>query len=254
MLGADTARLTGLKVGDVFQSSHGFIAKGKAHNHPYRVVGILAPVHGPYDKAILVPLEDIWEAHAGHGDASFHTGQKGDVTAILIRPKGYGEAMQLLSAWQRKKGSPSQLLFPAQSLIALYGMVGQSRQFWMMISLGLLGAAVLVTLLALYWDGTSRMEEWALLRALGASLRKTQGLLLLEQFLLLLVGSTLGWLLGYGGSLLAAAGISQQAAMEMSRTPLWQGFLAPLLLLGAGTLGGVFPLWLLRKKDIAPYL
>lgn len=254
VLGADTARLTGLKVGDVFQSSHGFIAKGKAHNHPYRVVGILAPVHGPYDKAILVPLEDIWEAHAGHGDASFHTGQKGDVTAILIRPKGYGEAMQLLSAWQRKKGSPSQLLFPAQSLIALYGMVGQSRQFWMMISLGLLGAAVLVTLLALYWDGTSRMEEWALLRALGASLRKTQGLLLLEQFLLLLVGSTLGWLLGYGGSLLAAAGISQQAAMEMSRTPLWQGFLAPLLLLGAGTLGGVFPLWLLRKKDIAPYL
>lgn len=192
VLGADTARLTGLKVGDVFQSSHGFIAKGKAHNHPYRVVGILAPVHGPYDKAILVPLEDIWEAHAGYGDAAFHTGQKGDVTAILIRPKGYGEAMQLLSAWQRKKGSPSQLLFPAQSLIALYGMVGQSRQFWMMISLGLLGAAVLVTLLALYWDGTSRMEEWALLRALGASLRKTQGLLLLEQFLLLLVGSTLG--------------------------------------------------------------
>lgn len=254
VLGADTARLTGLKVGDVFQSSHGFIAKGKAHNHPYRVVGILAPVHGPYDKAILVPLEDIWEAHAGYGDAAFHTGQKGDVTAILIRPKGYGEAMQLLSAWQRKKGSPSQLLFPAQSLIALYGMVGQSRQFWMMISLGLLGAAVLVTLLALYWDGTSRMEEWALLRALGASLRKTQGLLLLEQFLLLLVGSTLGWLLGYGGSLLAAAGISQQAAVEMSRTPLWQGFLAPLLLLGAGTLGGVFPLWLLRKKDIAPYL
>lgn len=254
VLGADTARLTGLKVGDVFQSSHGFIAKGKAHNHPYRVVGILAPVHGPYDKAILVPLEDIWEAHAGHGAAALHTGEKGDVTAILVRPKGYGEAMQLLSAWQRKKNSPSQLLFPAQSLIALYGMVGQSRQLWTMISLGLLGAATLVTLLVLYWDGTSRLEEWALLRALGASLRKTQGLLLLEQFLLLLVGSTLGWLLGYGGSLLAAAGISQQAAVEMSRTPLWQGFLAPLLLVGAGTLGGVIPLWLLRKKDIAPYL
>ena len=36
--------------------------------------------------------------------------------------------------------------------------------------------------------------------------------------------------------------------------PLWQGFLAPLLLVGDGTLGGVIPLWLLRKKDIAPYL
>lgn len=253
VLGAETARLTGLQVGDVFQSSHGFIAKGKAHPHPYRVVGILAPVQGPYDKAIPVPLEDIWEAHAGHGSALV-PGQKGEVTAILVRPKGYGQAMQLLAAWQRKKGGSSQLLFPAQSLIALYGMVGQSRQFWITLSLGLLGAATLVTLLALYWDGTSRMEEWALLQALGASHRKTQSLLLLEQFLLLLLGSTLGWVLGWGGSLLAAEGIGQQAAVQMSRVPLWQGFLAPVLLLAAGTLGGLVPLWLLRKKDIAPYL
>lgn len=105
-------------------------------------------------------------------------------------------------------------------------MVGQSRKFWITLSLGLLGAATLVTLLALYWDGTSRMEEWALLRALGASRRKTQALLLLEQFLLLLLGSTLGWCLGWGGSLLAAEGIGQQAAVQMSRVPLWQGFLA----------------------------
>ena len=253
VLGAETARLTGLQVGVVFQSSHGFIGKGKAHHHPYRVVGILAPVQGPYDKAILVPLEDIWEAHAGHGSALV-PGQKGEVTAILVRPKGYGQAMALLAAWQRKKGGLSQLLFPAQSLIALYGMVGQSRKFWITLSLGLLGAATLVTLLALYWDGTSRMKEWALLRALGASRRKTQALLLLEQFLLLLLGSTLGWCLGWGGSLLAAEGIGQQAAVQMSRVPLWQGFLAPALLLGAGTLGGLVPLWLLRKKDIAPYL
>lgn len=252
VLGAETARLTGLQVGDVFQSSHGFIGKGKAHHHPYRVVGILAPVQGPYDKVILVPLKDIWEAHAGHG-AALVPGQKGEVTAILVRPKGYGQAMALLAAWQRKKGGLSQLLFPAQSLIALYGMVGQSRKFWITLSLGLLGAATLVTLLALYWDGTSRMKEWALLRALGASRRKTQALLL-EQFLLLLLGSTLGWCLGWGGSLLAAEGIGQQAAVQMSRVPLWQGFLAPALLLGAGTLGGLVPLWLLRKKDIAPYL
>lgn len=253
VLGAETARLTGLQVGDVFQSSHGFIGKGKAHHHPYRVVGILAPVQGPYDKVILVPLKDIWEAHAGHG-AALVPGQKGEVTAILVRPKGYGQAMALLAAWQRKKGGLSQLLFPAQSLIALYGMVGQSRKFWITLSLGLLGAATLVTLLALYWDGTSRMKEWALLRALGASRRKTQALLLLEQFLLLLLGSTLGWCLGWGGSLLAAEGIGQQAAVQMSRVPLWQGFLASALLLGAGTLGGLVPLWLLRKKDIAPYL
>lgn len=253
VLGAETARLTGLRVGDVFRSSHGFIDKGEAHNHPYRVVGILAPVRGPYDRAILVPLEDIWAAHQEHG-AFLHSRGKGDVTAILVRPTGYGEAMQLLAAWQRKKDTPSQLLFPAQNLISLYGMVGQSRQFWLFLSGGLLTAAALVTLLALYWDGSSRLEEWALLRALGASLRRTQELLLIEQFLLLLMGGLLGWGLGWGGSLLASAGIGQQAAVQMSLTPLWQGFLAPLLLVVIGTLGGLVPLWLLRKKDIAPYL
>lgn len=253
VLGADTARLTGLKLGDTFQSNHGFIAKGKAHNHPYKVVGILEPVHGPYDKAILVPLRDIWEAHQGHGE-TLQPGQKGDVTAILVRPTGYGQAMQLLAAWQRKKGGPSQLIFPAQSLIALYGMVGQSRQFWMLITGGLLAAATLVTLLALYWDGTSRMEEWALLRALGADLSRIQEILLVEQFLLLAMGSGLGWLLGWGGSVLAAAGIGQHAAVEISRLPLWQGVLVPVILTAAGTAGGVIPLWLLRRKDIAPYL
>ncbi|MGM9517946.1 MAG: FtsX-like permease family protein [Acidaminococcus sp.] len=255
VIGADTARLTGLKVGDTFKSNHGFIARGgHTHNHPFKVVGILEPVHGPYDKSILVPIEDIWEAHQGHGAAALQPGQKGDVTAILVRPTGYGQAMQLLAAWQRKNSGPSQLIFPAQSLIALYGMVGQSRQFWVLISGGLLAAATLVTLLALYWDGTSRMDEWALLRALGADLPRIQELLLVEQFLLLFIGSGLGWLLGWGGSVLAATGISQQSAVEMSRLPLWQGFLAPGLLIVAGTVGGVIPLWLLRKKDIAPYL
>lgn len=254
VIGADTARLTGLKVGDTFKSNHGFIEKGKAHNHLFKVVGILEPVHGPYDKAILVPIESIWEAHQGHGAAALLPGQKGDVTAILVRPTGYGQAMQLLAAWQRKNSGPSQLIFPAQSLIALYGMVGQSRQFWILISGGLLAAATLVTLLALYWDGTSRMEEWALLRALGADLPKIQEILLVEQFLLLVIGSGLGWLLGWGGSVLAATGIGQQSAVEMSRLPLWQGFLAPALLIVSGTVGGVIPLGLLRKKDISPYL
>ena len=64
-----------------------FIGKGKAHHHPYRVVGILAPVQGPYDKVILVPLKDIWEAHAGHG-AALVPGQKGEVTASWSGPRG----------------------------------------------------------------------------------------------------------------------------------------------------------------------
>lgn len=48
VIGSETARLTGLKVGDTFRSVHGSSPKGRAHNHPFRVTGILRPVGGPY--------------------------------------------------------------------------------------------------------------------------------------------------------------------------------------------------------------
>ena len=259
VLGAETAKLTGLKIGDTFQSSHGFVAKGHKHTHPYKVVGILKSVGGPYDSSILIPIEDVWEAHSpkAKGRAEAHDRElsgRGDVTAILVHPVGYGQAMQLLSQWQRRKQSPTQLIFPAQSLISLYAMAGQSKSFWLILSGGLVAAAVLMTLLALYWDGTSRMEEWAILQALGAAPGAVRRLLLLEQFLLLVTGSVLGWLTGWGGSVLAFWGLHEQTAVQMTLTPLWQGTVAPLLLVVLGTAGGALPLWLLRKKDIAPYL
>lgn len=38
VIGSETARLTGLKVGDTFKSVHGTSAKGHAHEHPFKVV------------------------------------------------------------------------------------------------------------------------------------------------------------------------------------------------------------------------
>ena len=266
VIGFETAKLTGLKIGDTFQSNHGFVEKGHKHNHPYKVVGILQRVDGPYDSSILIPIEDVWEAHSqkakgkaelpdDHKHEPDHKlAAKGDVTAILVHPVGYGQAMQLLSQWQRRKQSPTQLIFPAQSLISLYAMAGQSKSFWVILSGGLVAAAVLMTLLALYWDGTSRMEEWAILQALGAEPAGVRKLLLLEQFLLLLTGSVLGWAAGWGGSVLAFWGLHQQTAVHLSLVPMWQGAVAPVLLVTIGTLGGALPLWLLRRKDIAPYL
>ena len=60
VLGAEAARLSGLKLGDSFASVHGLVANAnsKAHEEKYKVVGILKPVHGPYDQGILCP----WKA------------------------------------------------------------------------------------------------------------------------------------------------------------------------------------------------
>lgn len=159
VIGSETARLTGLRIGDTFHSVHGASAKGRAHNHTLKVVGILAPVKGPYDTAILTDIRDVWEAHGTAAEA-----QK-EVTALLVVPKGYKEAMQLLSLYQRQKDV--QMLFPSQTIISLYAMVGQTKDFWGVLTACLLAVSILITLLAMYWSTLGRLSELALLRALG---------------------------------------------------------------------------------------
>lgn len=256
VIGSETARRTGLTVGSTFRGIHGLTnGTGEEHGGTYRVTGILAPVGGPYDTAILVSIEDIWRAHR-HETAAAESaeGVKGDVTAVLVHPTGYREAMQLLQEAQRARSSDSQLIFPAQTLIALYSMAGQSREFWELLTGGLIGAAVLITLLAMYWNGLSRLSEFALLRALGAGDSAVLRLLAAEQALLLLTGAAAGWLIGWGGSVLAAGAIEGRAAVVMTTAPEAVSLLPPLAVLVLGMAAGLIPAWLIRKKDVSSLL
>lgn len=278
VIGSETARRAGLAVGSTFKGIHGLTrGAGDEHGGTYRVTGILAPVGGPYDTAVLVDIADVWRAHRHETGGAVRRGGivrrsrpqtapaapapeaavsegKGDVTAILVHPTGYKEAMQLLQAAQRAKGTDTQLIFPAQTLISLYSMAGQSKEFWQLLTGGLIGAAVLITLLAMYWNGLSRLSEFALLRALGAKNSVVIRLLAAEECLLLLAGAGAGWLIGWGGSVLAARAVSAHAAIVMTTAPEWQTLLPPLAILLLGMLSGLIPAWLVRKKDISSSL
>lgn len=246
VIGSETARLTGLQVGDTFRSVHGTSPKGHAHDHPFRVTGILAPVGGPYDTAIFIDMKDVWEAH---GEVSE---DKREVTALLVVPKGYKEAMQLLASYQKNRDV--QMVFPSQSIISLYAMVGQTRHFWEIFVTALLAMSLLITLLVMYWSGLSRIGELALLEALGAGKSKIRLFLLAEEGMLLLAGSIAGWLAGYGASLLTARMVSDTAAITMVTTPDWRGFLIIPAVTIIGTAAGLLPALLLGRKDVSPYL
>ena len=246
VIGSETARLTGLSVGDTFRSIHGNVSKGKEHQHPYRVAGILKEVKGPYDTAILADIHDIWEAHGKEAEA------KEEVTALLVVPKGYKEAMLLLSSYQKEKNV--QMVFPSQSIISLYAMVGQTKDFWKVLVVFLLAVSLLTTLLSMYWSTLGRLSEIALLRAMGAGNKDIARFLLSEESLLLLAGSLAGWLLGYLASLGAASLIASHGAIVMDMAPDVRGlFVIPVLLI-AGTAAAILPAWLIAKKDVAAYL
>lgn len=278
VIGAETAKKAGLAIGDTFKSMHGLSdIGGHEHQEVFTVTGILAPVGGPYDTAILVNIGDVWEEHrhkegeprrggivrrgiknAPEADASAEEMRresgKGDVTAVLVHPKGYKEAMQLLSAAQRDKNSQTQLIFPSQTLISLYSMAGQSKEFWQYLTGGMIGAAILITLLAMYWNGLSRLSEFALLRALGAGSAIVMKLLAAEEAILLAAGAFLGWLIGWGGSVLAGASIAGKAAIVLPTAPELLSFLPPAVIFVLGLAAGLIPSWLVRKKDVSRYL
>lgn len=246
VIGSETARLTGLKVGDTFKSVHGTSAKGHAHEHPLKVVGILSPVGGPYDTAIFIDMKDVWEEHGEKEEA------KREVTALLVVPKGYKEAMELLASYQKNK--EVQMVFPSQSIISLYAMVGQTKGFWQALVISLLAMSLIITLLVMYWCGLSRLPELALLEALGAGKGKIRSLLLLEEGMLLFLGSLAGWCAAYGGSLLTARTIANTAAITMVTAPDWRGLLIIPVITVCGMVAGLIPAALLGRKDVSQYL
>ena len=248
VIGSETARLTGLTIGDTFHSIHGMSEKGHTHSHahPCKVVGILKPLKGPYDTAILTDIHDVWEAHGQAAEA------KQEVTALLVVPKGYKEAMQLLGTYQKNK--EVQLVFPSQSIISLYAMVGQTKDFWKLLTGFLITLSLLVTLLVMYWSTLGRFSEIAILEALGAGKRQIAQFLLTEEILLLLSSTTGGWLLGYGTSLLAAKLIASHAAIVMETSPYPLGLLLIPTITLMGALASLLPIWLLQKKNVAEYL
>ena len=73
VLGAEVARATGLRPGDVLTGSHGMSGMGDRHaESPYRVVGILSSTGAVVDRLILTGLESVWDIHGGahdHGEA-----------------------------------------------------------------------------------------------------------------------------------------------------------------------------------------
>lgn len=207
------------------------------------MVGILAPVKGPYDTAILTDIRDVWETHGTAAEA-----QK-EVTALLVVPKGYKEAMQLLSLYQRQKDV--QMLFPSQTIISLYAMVGQTKDFWGVLTACLLAVSILITLLAMYWSTLGRLSELALLRALGVGKGDIRRLLLSEAAILLLAGSFTGWLLGYGGGVLTVKLIASHAAVVMETAPDTRGLLIIPFMTVVGTLAALIPAWLIQRKDVA---
>lgn len=216
VIGADVKLALGQKITPTHGASHEKDAAGDGHNHEgvaYEVVGRLPRTGSPWDRAILVPIEAVWEAHAlpsGHaaGDEKIGSPWDGEnvagVPAILVKAASVADAYRLRAKY---RGDGVMAVFPGEVLVDLYATMGDVRAMMSGLALAaqcLVLVSILIGVLAVL---SARRRQIAVLRALGAPRGFVFAVIWLQIAGLVAAGAVLGLGLGVG----AAYGLSQLA-------------------------------------------
>jgi putative ABC transport system permease protein len=230
VLGSKAAKSLGLKIGDAFRGQHG-VHEGlpsDVHEDVYIVVGILAPSNTPYDTAVYVTLETVWDVHAEEADAEHFAASTGSippdladpatsttdqVTAVLVKPVGFIEANQL---WQDYYVSTdAQAVFPGKELGDLFDLLRQGEQVLIIVGYLVLLIACLTIFLSIYSATLSREQSIAVMRGLGGSRMTVFRVVIFETVLITFFGAALGRVLGYGLAYSIASVVEREAAIPI---------------------------------------
>ncbi|KAE9527941.1 FtsX-like permease family protein [Testudinibacter aquarius] len=224
---------SGLAIGDSFSPMHGQLGEANHHAHDeisYTVVGILPEGGSIWDKAILVPITSVWDVHQHHDH--LHDGPPGyvdehdhdhqheiaelGVSAIVVKPKSFAAAYQLRSQY---KTDTTQAVFPAEVLVRVYGVLGDSKEvlLWVSIVTQVLVATALLMIIVLYLQ--NRQKQVAAWRIFGAPRAKIFLLIWFALIVMIALAMLLGVAIGY----IAAQLISQHLSLQ-------SGFVLPVRL------------------------
>ncbi|MCD7059844.1 FtsX-like permease family protein [Pelagibacterium xiamenense] len=202
VIGANVA----LALGDRFSPAHGVAgaADDSAHAHfEYEVVGRMQPTGSPWDKAILVPVEAVWEVHglpnghapddAGRIGPPFLAEQFPGTPAVLVRAEELWANYALRSQFTTDE---TMAFFPGAVLASLHGLMGDVREVMsvmaivtqVLVTAGVLAGLVILTRLF--------ARRLALLRALGAPRRFVFSVIWSYASVLIGSGAVLGIVVG----------------------------------------------------------
>lgn len=209
-----------LTLGERVVPMHGLSNQG-GHEHAgagYTVVGRMPATGTAWDRAILVPIEAVWQLHgmggrdheaADHDDedhehhehdehADAHAAQ--GLPAIVVKPKTVADAYRLRGEYRASSTRGTVGVFPGEVLTQLYGTLGDAR---LVLSWVALGAQVLVAasvVLVTVVHVSQRRRQIGALRAFGAPRLAVFTLVWGELLALVLLGVGLGYALGFAAA------------------------------------------------------
>lgn len=236
-----------LEVGDRFTPAHGLGSSAEAQAHEgfsYEVVGRLPFTGSPWDRAILVPVESVWDVHglaSGHGPdwdgtlgAPFAPRFFPGTPAVLVVPDTLASAYLLRSQFS---DGQTMAFFPGAVLSRLHGMLGDARQVMSALAVlcqFLVACSALAALIIL-----SRLlaPRFAVLRALGAPARFIFALMWSFAMSMIILGAVLGLALGMGIAVAFSATLTEQTDVVIQARLGWgevqmvAGFVSAMALL-----------------------
>ncbi|HVT35003.1 MAG TPA: FtsX-like permease family protein [Nevskiaceae bacterium] len=273
VIGADVAK-AGLELNATFIGVHGLSAAGHAHaDHPYKVVGVLAPTNTVLDRLILTSLDSVWEVHSQHhhhepatagaepdadgDDDDDHEAAAADgyqpskeITALLVRYRSPLAAAALPR--MINTNSNLQAAVPAFETARLLQLLGLGFDTLRALAIVLIAAATLSVFVALYNAMEARQYDVAVLRSLGASRREVVTLLWLEALMLSAAGTILGILLAHAAVELLGHVAGTAKGVRMTGWDWLPGEMLILLLpLAVGTVAAALPAWRAYRTDVA---
>ncbi|EYR82585.1 MULTISPECIES: ABC transporter permease [unclassified Shinella] len=240
VVGADVP----MRLGAEIKPMHGAADTG-GHTHveiAYKIRGRMAPTGTAWDRAILVPIQAVWQLHGmGRENDHGHTGEEAEgsaaedhdheihveadaaldeefgagtraIPAVLVKPKTMGDAYRLR---QEYRSETTLAVFPAEVLTRLYATLGDARSLLLAIAIGTQAIVVAAILLVTIMHVGARRRQIGALRAFGAPRQAVFAIVWGELFLLLLSGCALGIAIGYGAAQAVSATLAAATAVHM---------------------------------------
>lgn len=265
VLGSVTAARTGLKIGDEINAYHGLNFNPESmHDNKFKIVGIMANTNSPNDRVIWIPIESHFrmEGHVLRGAGTEFKVEKNteipdehkEVSALLVKTRSPMGAMQL--SGKINKGTTATMAYPvAAVMLDIFDKIGWIHKVLELVSWLIIVVAATTVLVSIYNTLNDRKREFAIQRSLGAPKSHLFILIMMQSFLLSLLGVIASF--GIYFLILSAAGkiIREQVGIMLnhfSYSPiLWIG---PLVMIGIALLTSLIPAFKAYGIDVSQNL
>lgn len=268
VLGAEVAEALHYKLGDKLVLAHGVAAISlvKHDDKPFTVVGIFKRTGTPVDRTLHISLGGMEAIHIdwhngaparGNERISADQARNMDLTPTAITAVMLGLNSKISTfALQREineyRGEPLLAILPGVALQELWSLMGTAEKALFVISLFVVLTGLIGMLTAILTSLNERRREMAILRSVGARPWHVASLLILEAFVLALIGVIAGLGLLYLGIAVAQGYVQSEYGLYLALS--WPSQYEWTLLagiLGAALVMGVVPAWRAYRQSLA---